>query len=70
MDSVLALHPATLGLILGVPKNLFLAEIILSTLLRFMDSTALLSIKWTVQRLYNVDRTHQALQDSATKKHF
>ena len=34
---------------------------------RFIDGTALLSIKWTVQKLDNVDRTHLALLDSATK---
>ena len=37
-------------------------------LLRFIDSTALLSIKWTLQTLNNVDWTHVVLQDSATKK--
>ena len=52
MDTVLALHPAAPG----------------SMLPRFIDSTALLSIKWTVQTLNNVDRTHLVLLDSATKK--
>ena len=70
MDSVLALHLAALGLILGVPQDLFFADIILSILLRFIDSTALLIFKWTVQKLNNIDRTHQALQDCATKKYF
>ena len=38
-------------------------------LLRFINNTALISIEWTVQKLNNVDRTPQALQDSATKKY-
>ena len=36
--------------------------------LRFIDSTALLSIKWTMQKLTNIDRTHLVLQASATEK--
>ena len=35
----------------------FLLKFILSKLFRFIDSTALHSIKWTVQKLKNVDRT-------------
>ena len=33
----------------------------------FIDSTALFSIKWTVQEPNNIDWTHLALLDSTTK---
>ena len=69
-ETILALHPAALDSILGVPEDLFLAEILL-LMLRFIDSTALLSSKWTVQKLNSIDRTHLVQQDSATKNdHF
>ena len=48
MDIVLALHPASLGLILGVPKNFSL------DVDEIFDSSALNS----GQRLDNVNRTH------------
>ena len=68
MESILALHPAARGRFLAFPKIYFLRKFILSMLLRFIDSTALFSIKWTVQKLNDVDQTHLlALQDSATK---
>ena len=50
MESILALHPAAQGLILGVPEDLFLLRFIVSALLR----------EWTVQSLI-VDRTHLVL---------
>ena len=43
-------------------------KLILSMLLRFIDSTSLLSIKWTVQKLNKLDRTQLVLLDRATKK--
>ena len=58
MDSVLASHPAAPVSILGI--SLDVAEI--------KSTAALLSIKWTVQKLNNVDRTHLVQLDSATKK--
>ena len=52
MDSVLASHPAAPGSIFGVPEVYLL---LMSP--RFIDSSALLCIKWTVQKLYTVERT-------------
>ena len=50
MDSVIAIRPTALGLILRIPKFLKLPRFINSTLLR----------EWTVQSLL-VDRTHLVL---------
>ena len=50
------------------PEIYFLRNFFLSMLLRFIDRTALLSIKWTVQRLSNVDRTHLVVLGSTIKQ--
>ena len=60
MDRILDSYPATPGLILGVPDGIPPCR-------RDLSTAALLS-KWTVQKLNNVDQTHQALLDGATKK--
>ena len=57
MDSVLASHPAAPVSILGI--SLDVAEI--------KSTAALLSIKWTVQKLNKVVRAHVVQLDSATK---
>ena len=55
------LSPATPGFILSVPKIYFLIFFLMS--LRLIDCAAENSVLW----LNNVDRTHLALLDSATK---
>ena len=52
MDSALASHPAAPGSIFGVPEVYML---LISP--RFIDSSALLSIKWTIQKLNTVEQT-------------
>ena len=50
------------------PKIYLLRKFILSMLMRLIKSTALLSIKQTVQKLNNVDWTHRVLLDNAKKE--
>ena len=44
MDSVLALHPAAPGSILGAPNNFFFCWDLLTTLLRTVDGGLMMSI--------------------------
>ena len=60
MDSVLALHPVTLGLILGVPEDLFLTEIYHLNVAEVNRQQ--LSMMLTVQKLNNVDRNQGSLK--------
>ena len=60
MDTVLALHPEGLG-------SQCSGRSILSMLLSLIDSSTA-SIKWTLQKLNNVNRTYLVLLDGATKK--
>ena len=60
MDSVLALHPVALGLILGVPEDLFLTEIYYLNVAEVNRQQ--LSMMLTVQKLNNVDRNQGSLK--------
>ena len=60
MDSVLALHPVALGLILGVPEDLFLTEIYHLNVAEVNRQQ--LSMMLTVQKLNNVDRNQGSLK--------
>ena len=67
MDSIIALHPVAPGSILGIPEvGLFLTEINCLDL----STAALLSIKWTVQKLNNIDRTHLVLLEKNLSSKF